>query len=109
MRYRELHRSARKHVAYVVPGKDVRIEFTGMRPGEKLFEELYFSAEKVLPTAHPRIFCLRSDGTAETDDAVLLCLEQLRRIPCSDDPVLAVLRDDLARWVNPAAREGSLA
>jgi FlaA1/EpsC-like NDP-sugar epimerase len=37
------------------PDKDIEILFTGMRPGEKLYEELFFSGEDVLPTTHPKI------------------------------------------------------
>jgi FlaA1/EpsC-like NDP-sugar epimerase len=36
-------------------GDDVEIRFTGLRPGEKLFEELYGAAEEQRPTAHPKI------------------------------------------------------
>lgn len=35
--------------------KNVKIEYTGLRPGEKLFEELLADEEKVLPTRHPII------------------------------------------------------
>ncbi|MBE3069348.1 MAG: polysaccharide biosynthesis protein [Planctomycetes bacterium] len=38
------------------PDVDVKIEFLGMRPGEKLFEELRTSGEDVLPTHHYKIF-----------------------------------------------------
>jgi FlaA1/EpsC-like NDP-sugar epimerase len=93
----------------LVPGKDVKIDFTGMRPGEKLFEELYFSAEKVHPTAHPRIFCLRAEKMPEKDGAVLLCLNHLKMFPRGTDPVLAGLRDDLVQMIGPTLREGSLA
>lgn len=38
-----------------VPDRDIRIEFTGLRPGEKLFEELCYQGENVTATAHPKI------------------------------------------------------
>ncbi len=38
------------------PDEDIAIEFSGMRPGEKLFEELSFDAEKAEKTRHPKIF-----------------------------------------------------
>jgi FlaA1/EpsC-like NDP-sugar epimerase len=34
---------------------DIRIEFTGLRPGEKLFEEPLADAEETLPTPHPKL------------------------------------------------------
>jgi FlaA1/EpsC-like NDP-sugar epimerase len=37
------------------PDKDIKIEYTGLRPGEKLFEELLFTTENTLNTYHPRI------------------------------------------------------
>lgn len=37
-------------------GKDIKIEYTGLRPGEKLYEEVLATKENTLPTAHDRIF-----------------------------------------------------
>ncbi len=37
------------------PGVDIKIEFTGLRPGEKLYEELLSNSENVLPTYHDKI------------------------------------------------------
>lgn len=36
-------------------GKDIQLVFTGLRPGEKLYEELLNSSENTLPTHHPQI------------------------------------------------------
>jgi FlaA1/EpsC-like NDP-sugar epimerase len=41
------------------PEKDVKIEVTGLRPGEKIYEELLIDCEAALPTGHPKIFCAR--------------------------------------------------
>ena len=38
------------------PHKDIKIEVTGLRPGEKLFEELLMSEEGLEDTAHEKIF-----------------------------------------------------
>ena len=44
----------------MVPDEDIEIEFTGMRPGEKLFEELSVSGERADKTKHPKIFIGRT-------------------------------------------------
>jgi FlaA1/EpsC-like NDP-sugar epimerase len=37
--------------------EDIDIVFTGVRPGEKLFEELYLAEETTLTTSHPKVRC----------------------------------------------------
>jgi FlaA1/EpsC-like NDP-sugar epimerase len=39
----------------LVPEKDIEVHFTGLRPGEKLYEELLTKEENTLPTHHPKI------------------------------------------------------
>ena len=45
------------------PEKDIRIVFTGLREGEKLYEELITSGEGIVETGHKKIMVLKSDGT----------------------------------------------
>ncbi len=42
-------------LAGYVPDKDIRIEYTGLRPGEKLYEEVLSNAENTLPSFHEKI------------------------------------------------------
>lgn len=42
-------------LAGLVPDKDIEVQFTGLRPGEKLYEELFRENENLLPTHHPKI------------------------------------------------------
>jgi FlaA1/EpsC-like NDP-sugar epimerase len=41
------------------PNVDVPIEIVGLRPGEKIYEELLLDMDKALATSHPKIFCGR--------------------------------------------------
>ncbi|MES2427325.1 MAG: nucleoside-diphosphate sugar epimerase/dehydratase [Bacteroidota bacterium] len=42
-------------LAGLVPNQDIKIEYTGLRPGEKLFEELLNDHENTMPTHHQKI------------------------------------------------------
>lgn len=48
---------ARKMIklAGLIPDKDIKIEFSGLRPGEKLYEELLSKYEEIIPTHHKKI------------------------------------------------------
>ena len=56
------------------PDEDIEIRFTGLKPGEKLFEELRYNTEEYEPTDHPHV--MRFVGKAELDEAALGRLEQ---------------------------------
>ena len=65
------------------PGEDVKIEFSGMRPGEKLYEELHSLDEDIAPTAHEKIRIFIGNGMPEGD--ILGWLDTLREICRSRD------------------------
>jgi len=56
-------------------GQDIAIKFIGMRPGEKLNEELFLTYEERMHTEHPRIFKAKCNFTLEADVVEKLVLE----------------------------------
>ncbi|MGQ0555927.1 MAG: polysaccharide biosynthesis protein [Nitrospiraceae bacterium] len=82
-------------LAGLVPDKDIQIVFTGLRPGEKLYEELFEDSVHVEPTTHPKIHRAGSASisTGELDD----WLESLQgNLPKCDE---GALLHDLKRLV----------
>jgi FlaA1/EpsC-like NDP-sugar epimerase len=66
------------------PGEDIEVEFVGVRPGEKLYEELAIEGEDVSRTAHPKIGIWQKrsedwDGLLEAIDGLLEDADRLDR------------------------------
>lgn len=72
--------------------EDIDIVVTGIRPGEKLYEELYFDEEQTLPTPHPKLRV--AYHRPYTVEEVLTLFEQLRPSLHHDDSaaIIAKLR-----------------
>ena len=72
------------------PDRDIPIEFIGVRPGEKLHEELWGEGESVVPTLHPKIMRVRGP----IDNAVWLQdeLAELERLVDEGDTLEVVAR-----------------
>jgi FlaA1/EpsC-like NDP-sugar epimerase len=56
------------------PGADIEVQFSGMRPGEKLYEELFFKGAHVVPTDHPKILRARDAEAGEASEEAIAAL-----------------------------------
>jgi len=77
----------------LIPDEDITIQYTGIRPGEKMFEELVYEAKDLRPTKHPKI-----SSVLQTDQITLAALrstiDRLVNIADSDpDRAMAFLMD----------------
>jgi FlaA1/EpsC-like NDP-sugar epimerase len=66
-------------LAGLVPNKDINIVYTGLRPGEKLYEELLDDKEKTIPTHHEKIKiakirpCSHAQILADIQELITIC------------------------------------
>ena len=81
---------------------DIAIEFVGLRPGEKLYEELHLTGEQLLPTCHPKIIVAHR-RPARVDD-IQAAIAELERLAGEAPEMIA---DQLQRMVWGYCREES--
>ncbi|MEP6739534.1 MAG: nucleoside-diphosphate sugar epimerase/dehydratase [Caldimonas sp.] len=67
---------------------DIEVQYVGLRPGEKLYEELLIG-ESVVPSSHPRIMCARE---RHIEPALLDKMLESLRAACDADDHTAILR-----------------
>jgi FlaA1/EpsC-like NDP-sugar epimerase len=73
---------------------EIRIEYSGLRPGEKLYEELLATDENSLPTPHPKLRIAKA--RTENADWLNELVHWLATQPAS----IEAIRSDLGRWVS---------
>ena len=80
-------------------GDDMEIEFTGLRPGEKLYEELRASGEKLLPTIHEKITV--AGHRPCNPKQILAAIDDLEKMAVNDpEQVIAQLQNVVPEYQN---------
>ncbi|MBO6833047.1 MAG: polysaccharide biosynthesis protein [Roseitalea sp.] len=78
------------------PDGDIEIEFTGLRPGEKLYEELLIDDDSLVHTPHEKILRAHEESLSEIEVAAMV--NKVEKVMVSRDP--AALRRIMSRYLN---------
>jgi FlaA1/EpsC-like NDP-sugar epimerase len=73
---------------------DIKIKFTGLRPGEKLYEELLSDNETIMPTSHPKLKIAASEKISEK-----LVKDLIKWVLSTTNKSEMEIKRDLKRWV----------
>ena len=87
------------------PDGDIEIHFTGLRPGEKLYEELLFDAGNGDPTSHPMIMQAHEDRLSPTEIKEALKAMQ-HALESRDEQTMRVLLCRHVHGYSPSAQTG---
>ncbi|MDD4914232.1 MAG: nucleoside-diphosphate sugar epimerase/dehydratase [Methylococcales bacterium] len=80
------------HLSGKEPGKDIKIEYVGLRPGEKLYEELFHDQEKLLDTGYEKLRLARArlydtrEWSKHIEELAVACQQRDQK------PILALLK-----------------
>jgi len=72
-----------------IPGKEIKIEYTGLRPGEKLYEELYYNKGEMIKTGNNKILKLKNDNGILSEDGFTNLIKSMNDdVPYMDSTVV---------------------
>ena len=80
-------------------GKDIEIKVTGLRPGEKLYEELLASEENTVPTHHPQILIAK---VRDCDEQNIPLIEELIQLfdNQDNDRIVAKMKEIVPEYIS---------
>lgn len=83
------------------PGRDIKVIFTGVRPGEKLSEELFYKKEEIMSTSHERIFI----SNKEMDDNYIgihkRLTEMIKKAGSEKNAIIDLISNKVPEFQNP--------
>ena len=81
------------------PGRDIAVVYTGLRPGEKLHETLFYADEHYRPTSHSKI--LEAGARESSAEQVRLGVERMREAVAryDEDSLRQVLREVIPEFI----------
>lgn len=87
-------------LAGLVPGQDIELKFTQLRPGEKMYEELFKDSEEFAETDHPKI--LRAKKCTDTTPEFYSLLKELYEVAMShnNDGIPVILNKMLPEFIH---------
>jgi FlaA1/EpsC-like NDP-sugar epimerase len=80
---------------------DIKIKFTGLRPGEKLYEELLSGGEVIMPTNHPKLKIASSESISEKTVKDLI-----KWVLSTTSKTEIQIKKELKRWVKGYSVKG---
>lgn len=83
------------------PGRDIEIVYTGLRPGEKLYEEVFFEGEGVAATSHPKVLWTRTPATPAGLYSLVRVLEDRATRGASAEEIRSYLKVLVPEYVLP--------
>lgn len=84
-----------------VLGKDAYIEFVGLRPGEKLYEELFYELEKLILTPHTKIFQAEVQRFNWDDLSKIIYEMEYLCVNCDHEKLLLLLSKLVTEYKTP--------
>jgi FlaA1/EpsC-like NDP-sugar epimerase len=89
----------------LIPGKDIKIQYTGLRPGEKLYEELLNEAESVMPTHHEKIMIGKVNTQSFRDvNFMLNNLQEIIDIAAGENALVSCLKQLVPEYKSQNSR-----